>query len=417
MSNAKVAGRQDNIASHDEALTNRLEKLLIPLLSMQRSSWEQGHAAQAILEAHLAGALPDGVNYLYGLVHDAIVRQAADGRLAVVLNGTGSSDPGAVDPACIGESIFFLLDTQAGKLDDANTRRLETSVKRMLKFILDDCPRAPVPQDSKAAEDLLFSHRIDSTQIWSDTVYMLSPFLASAAVYYSRHPDPDFEPVELLRLSLRQIILAAKALQASTGEWSHIYDLDRREFQRQVFWGVGGGWVCGGIARAFRTIAAFLETCPESDALKHAWLNDRVLAGLRNECFAILQTSIEAILRYIRPDGLFHDILDDTSSFVETNLSQEMSYTLYRLFHLQRSGTLSGTLGVPSVEAEQLEQWAKIAGEMRDAAVGKTDQWGFVRDVCGSPRFKAPGTAAEGQAWAMLMEVAKAEYELLESRD
>ena len=51
-----------------------------------------------------------------------------------------------------------------------------------------------------------------------------------------------------------------------------------------------------------------------------------------------------------------------------------------------------------------------MAELMRNAAMEKTDEWGFVRGVCGSPRFDAPGTAAEGQAWGVLMEVARAQY-------
>jgi rhamnogalacturonyl hydrolase YesR len=41
-----------------------------------------------------------------------------------------------------------------------------------------------------------------------------------------------------------------------------------------------------------------------------------------------------------RPDGLFHDVVDDPSTFVETNLAQMLTYTLYR-------GTREGWLGAP----------------------------------------------------------------------
>ena len=51
-----------------------------------------------------------------------------------------------------------------------------------------------------------------------------------------------------------------------------------------------------------------------------------------------------------------------------------------------------------------------VAEKMRAATKQKTDQWGFVRNVCGSPRFDSAGTAAEGQAFGVLMEVARTEY-------
>ena len=110
------------------------------------------------------------------------------------------------------------------------------------------------------------------------------------------------------------------------------------------------------------------------------------------------------------PSYLFRDVLDDPSSFVETNLSQMLSYTLYRLLDLHRYTPAFSAIGFTAPEDGELERWEELAETMRRAAEAKTDEWGFVRDVCGSPRFDAPGTAAEGQAWAIMMEVARAQY-------
>jgi hypothetical protein len=49
------------------------------------------------------------------------------------------------------------------------------------------------------------------------------------------------------------------------------------------------------------------------------------------------------------------------------------------------------------------------ADAMRDAANGKVDEYGIVQGVCGAPFFSSPGTAAEGQAFYILMEVARAD--------
>jgi unsaturated rhamnogalacturonyl hydrolase len=90
------------------------------------------------------------------------------------------------------------------------------------------------------------------------------------------------------------------------------------------------------------------------------------------------------------PDGFFHDVVDDPRSFVETNLSQILSYTIFR-------GLKGGWLA---------KSYLEEAGIMRKAARGKVDALGYVRDVCGSPSFEAPGTATEGQAFFILMEAA-----------
>ena len=70
------------------------------------------------------------------------------------------------------------------------------------------------------------------------------------------------------------------------------------------------------------------------------------------------------------------------------------------------------------------ESWSETGGSGRVAALQssdgeaglvvltsfathrKVDDLGFVRDVCGAPHFKSPGTATEGQAFFLLMEAA-----------
>lgn len=400
----------------DAESQRRLLLLLPALLTIQRASWEQGCTAQALLEAHQSLAcLPKNLflQYLYGFAHDAAVRQADDGRLAAVLNGDGTTDHGAVDPACIGETFYYLLglqDADNQELSQEDAGHFTSSVEAMLSYILDRCPRAPVSQDHTSPSDVLLSHRMDCVQIWSDAVYMLPPFLASAAVYYSRRPNPAYAPARLLSMSLRQIDLAAQALQSPSGLWSHIFDLRTYEFRRRAFWGVGNGWVCGGIVRVLSTLADALSD--EGNSELHALVTDAQRAQLVQSCYRILTLTLNACLCRLRPDGLFHNILDDPTTFVETNLSQQLSYTLFRLLdmHSHYPPRVCKLLRLPELDEETRAKWESMAALMHDAACRKTDRWGFVRDVCGSPRFDKAGTAAEGQAWAIAMEVARYRY-------
>jgi hypothetical protein len=57
------------------------------------------------------------------------------------------------------------------------------------------------------------------------------------------------------------------------------------------------------------------------------------------------------------------------------------------------------------------KSFLKDAEIMRKAARSKVDELGYVRDVCGSPTFEKPGTAAEGQAFFILMEAAARDLE------
>ncbi|EMD38675.1 hypothetical protein CERSUDRAFT_73126 [Gelatoporia subvermispora B] len=407
-------------------LISRMRQLLPPLLSTQRASWEQGVAAQALLECHQlftrsdlsSSASPfDLFQYTYAFAHDTLVRQAEDGRIGTRLNGDGTSDAGAADPACIGESIYYVLQQSRSGREVPAADELEEGVDKMLEYVMEKCSRAPVNDSNEdIGSNWLLSHRIDTVQIWSDTVYMLPPFLVSASLYLLslEHVHTQYQSRRLLTMGLQQVMLAAKVLQAETGEWSHIYDLSTSQFKRKAFWGVGNGWVCGGILRILRPIA--YEARDPLSPLVVLIRSDQELIGQMLQCHDILMDTITACLRHMRTDYLFHDILDDPVSFVETNLSQELAYALYRVLDFHLNETPLPGVAFPRLSQETLEEWEKTAEHLRDAAIAKTDSMGFVRDVCGSPSFDKLGTAAEGQAWGILMEVARAEYLLHKPR-
>ncbi|KAI0822631.1 hypothetical protein BC628DRAFT_1412154 [Trametes gibbosa] len=426
------------------AFATRLQLLLPPLLSTQRSSWEQGICAQALLECHrfLSDAsfsesslsLPyDLVQWLYALAHDSLVRQGPDGRLSVLLNGDGTSDTGALDPACVGETLYYLCALEAHSMTlfpsprGAHSASLLEGVENMLAYVMNNCPRASV---GLQPHDILLSHRTDSTEIWSDTVYMLPPFLAAAAAFRTvspSHPNLSvaatntYTPRELLEMALTQITLAADVLQAPSGEWSHMYDLRARAFKRRAFWGVGNGWVCCGIVRVISTLLSPTATHAHAHDHDHEPQAEGPLLPLLRRVYAILRRTLRACLAHApAPPALFPNDLSDARSFPETNLAQMLAYALFRLADLHAHSAPFRALqlqlggeGEGEDEGEgggEVGGWVERAHALRAAAAGMTDRWGFVRDVCGSPNFDGPGTAAEGQAWGVLMEVARAQY-------
>ena len=165
----------------------------------------------------------------------------------------------------------------------------------------------------------------------------------------------------------RRLWLPGKRLLA------HRWSVSRGRFTREAAWGVGNGWAAAGIVRTADHLPASMGA--ERDELRG--LVRKVLAG----CLA-----------HQRPDGLFHDVVDDPSTFVEVNLAQMLAWTIFRG---TAAGWLDGALR-PRAEA------------MRAAAVALVDAAGLVQGVCGSPTFDRPGTAAEGQAFFLLMEAARA---------
>jgi rhamnogalacturonyl hydrolase YesR len=151
----------------------------------------------------------------------------------------------------------------------------------------------------------------------------------------------------------------------------HIWDQDLGRYSRELFWGVGNGWAAAGMTRVIRSLPDSMEIEKEQ------------IAGYIREV-------LDGCLQYQREDGLFHDILDDPSTFVETNAAQMLAYAIFR-----------------GVKGGWLDNTYLIYGlKMRNAARKKVDSFGLVQGVCGAPNFNKSGTATEGQAFFLLMETA-----------
>jgi rhamnogalacturonyl hydrolase YesR len=306
-----------------------VEEVKMSMLAMQREAWEQGVAMQALLE----WGDREGV---IRMAHGALLRIYDDGRLGMV-----SDNHGVTDPAANGEGVLF-----AAK--ETGQPQFKNGADRMLAYLLKTAPRT--------ADGTL--HHIDhKPQVWIDSMYMAPPFLAVAGA-----PDEAVKQVEGTRRLL---------WNPSAKLFSHIWDDGKKAFERKAFWGVGNGWAAAGMSRVVRAL-------PEG------------MAADKERLVGYVREVIDGCLRHRRQDGLFHDVVDDPKTFVETNLAQMLSYAIFR-------GVQGGWLPKP---------YLTEAAVMRRAAAAKVDAMGYVRDVCGSPTFEKPGTATEGQAFFILMEAA-----------
>lgn len=319
--------------ANNHQIDHLVEKAKRALLAMQRYSWEQGVAAQAFLEL----GEPD---FVVLLAKEAVLRQRADGRLGVM-----GSNHAVTDPAANGEPVLYAANLTGDKL-------LQAAADRMLDYLLNQAP--------KTSRGTL--HHIETEpQVWIDSMYMAPPFLAVAG-----HSEEAVKQIEGIRDLLW---LPEKQL------FAHIWDDGEQAFARKACWGVGNGWAAAGMARVIRTLPA------------------KMMAEKRR-LVDYVRAVLDGCLIHQREDGLFHDVVDDPSSFVESNLSQMLAYTIYR-------GVTGGWLGTTYLDT---------ADHMRQAAHAKVDEDGLVQGVCGAPHFDHPGTAAEGQAFFLLMEAAYRDY-------
>lgn len=247
----------------------KFEKVKLAMLSMQRHSWEQGVAMQALWE------LGDEENAIR-LAIEAAYRQHDDGRVAAIGGMSAQTDPSACGEVLLRAARKTQIEALKKAADD------------MLEFNLTKAPRS--------ADGILYHMDYDQS-FWVDSMYMLPPFLAAAGHYEE---------------AIKQINGYWDALFIEEKEMlGHMYDDQKQEFQRDALWATGNGWALAGIARV-------IDLVPESQY---------------EERLALTQKAIQLItgfIKYLREDKLVHDVLDDPSSYVDGAGTLLFAYGIYR---------------------------------------------------------------------------------------
>ncbi len=306
-------------------------------MAMQRRDWEQGILAQAMVEAG------DRQRAIL-LTKAAIVQQTPDGRLGVVVSG------GPTDPS-MGGCAYAKAAEWSG---DAQMRQ---AVSGLLDWIRKGAPRN--------AEGILY-HVFGAPEMWSDGFNCAPPFLAAMGFH-----DEALAQIEGYRQRLWN---PEKKLLA------HIWDDGKQRFKDGNFWGGGNGWAAAGLARVLRSL-------PSARSQDRARLAD----------FA--REILDGCLQHQRPDGLFHDVVDQPATFVETNLAQMLAFAIYE-------GIAAGWLSL---------RYRQHADRMRAAARLKMDADGYVQGACGAPNFNRPGVSTEAQAFCIMMEAAGSKLDMTDS--
>jgi rhamnogalacturonyl hydrolase YesR len=322
--------KQGNLFSgKPSSLQDRISRVLTATIGMQRFNWEQGTVAQALLEM---GEFDLTVSF----ARAAIMRQT-EGRFSVIAGNKPINDCSSV-----GEAVLF-----AGKL--TGDPLFKRGADEMLTVIKNT--------KHKNEEGIIYHTQEPTKFIMSDAFYMLPPFLAAAGEYDE---------------ALKQIEGYRKYLYHKQDQlYSHIWDGPNKKFEREDFWGVGNGWTASGLTRVIKLL-------PENRQE-----DKKRLIGYVREV-------VDGCLKYLREDGLFHNVINKPDTFPEVNLSQMISYTIFR-------GVAAGYL-----ESKYLEK----AEKMRKAANEQVDYLGYVQNVCGVPGFDRSYVAPEGQAFYLLMEAA-----------
>ena len=315
------------------SVEDRIERVKTAALGMQRYDWEQGTMGQALMEM----GEPDlAISFARG----AILRQEK-GRFSV-LKGNGP----ITDCSSIGEVVLFAA-IQTG---DPIFRKGADEMLDVFK-----------KSDHKTPEGILFHTQEPTKWMMSDANYMLPPFLAACGEFREAIKQID---------GWRHYLLNEKEKL-----YYHIYDYENQSFKREELWGTGNGWSAAGFCRVIKMLP---DTMPEE----------------KKKLIGYTKDLIDGCLKYMNPDGTFHDVLNKPETFIEVNLSQMLAYSIFR-------GTKSGFIGSEYIAKAEL---------MRKAANDRVDELGYIHDVCGCPSFDRSYYSPEAQAFYLLMEAAAKDY-------
>jgi unsaturated rhamnogalacturonyl hydrolase len=244
-----------------------VEKAIGAMLAIQRYSWEQGVAAQALWEW---GDTQQAVQMSYA----SLIYTTNDGRIATIPSGGGVTDPGMG-----GEALW-----RAGQV--TGDAKLQKAADDLLNYYLTRSPRAP---------DGTLYHT-GGPEVWVDSFYCVPPYFAVRGKY-----DEALKQVDAFRTRLWN---PDKKL------FSHMWNENQKAIVWKDYWGVGNGWAAMGMTRV-------VEALPDARDTE------------RKRVASYVKELIDGCLVYQRADGLFTNVVDKPDTFVETNLAQMLAYSIY----------------------------------------------------------------------------------------
>lgn len=247
----------------------KIQQVKRAMLCMTRQCWEQGIAAQALMEC--------GEQELLELVvYDMVLRQSSDGRLCNVENTPAVTDSAFCVPAVWSTGMRL------------ENKKYIQAAGRNIEFFLKDAERA---------EDGTLFHMIHTGEIWADSAAFLPYSLALTG-----HKREAFAQMEGI---CRRLYSEEKGL------YNHMWDEEKGTFLRPLAWGVGNGWILTGL---LRMLAVWGGELPQERAV------------LEKRFYSLL----DRLLECMSADHGFHDILDDPDTFQESETAAMVAYAIYR---------------------------------------------------------------------------------------
>lgn len=165
---------------------------------------------------------------------------------------------------------------------------------------------AHFPRTREGGFQHMTSDTLNDQELWDDTLFMTVLFLANMGRIEGKR--------EYIEEAQYQFLLHAKYLaDRETGLWYHGWTFNGRHNFAGAFWGRGNCWIT--IA-----IPEFLGMVDCAPAVS------RMLTEL-------LRAQVESLVKYQDESGMWHTVIDDRDSYVETSASCGFAYGILRGVH------------------------------------------------------------------------------------
>lgn len=179
------------------------------------------------------------------------------------------------------------------------------------------------PRTKEGGFQHMTSDTLNDQELWDDTLFMTVLFLANMGRIEGNRA--------YIEEAQKQFLLHAKYLADSqTGLWYHGWTFNGEHNFAGAFWGRGNCWVT--IA-----IPEFLQMVDVDEAVKE-------------QLTQILLNQVRGLVKYQNENGMWHTLIDDPTSYVESSATCGFGYGILKAVH---TGLIDSAYGAAAFKALQ----------------------------------------------------------------
>lgn len=165
---------------------------------------------------------------------------------------------------------------------------------------------ANFPRTKEGGFQHMTSDTLNDQELWDDTLFMTVLFLANMGRIEGKR--------EYIEEAQYQFLIHAKYLaDRETGLWYHGWTFNGRHNFAGAFWGRGNCW----ITIAIPEFLGMVDCAP----------------AVRRMLTELLRAQVESLVKYQDESGMWHTVIDDNDSYVETSASCGFAYGILRGVH------------------------------------------------------------------------------------